>query len=175
VIENEGGVALTVGLDEIQAAPPRKPAPAPEAAEPKPPVGDVPPPAAPFPAAAPVQEAAPAAPVASSPARPPKGRRPYWIRACAAAEVPENGSFIADVGGPAMAVFNLGGKFHVLENACPHQGGPLGAGKIEGSVVVCPLHQWKFDIPTGRGLSIPGPCARRYSAVVLGGDVFVGV
>jgi nitrite reductase/ring-hydroxylating ferredoxin subunit len=89
--------------------------------------------------------------------------------------VPPNGSLIVDLGGPALAVFNLNGKFHVLENACPHQGGSLGGGKLEGSVVVCPMHQWKFDVPTGKGLSIPGPCARRFSAVVLGGDVYVGI
>ena len=82
---------------------------------------------------------------------------------------------VVDLGGPPLAVFNLSGTFHVLSNVCPHQGGSLGEGKVEGSVVVCPLHQWKFDIQTGKGLSIPGPCARRYSAAVLGDDLYVGI
>jgi nitrite reductase (NADH) small subunit len=37
----------------------------------------------------------------------------------------------------------------VLDGVCPHEGGPLGEGIIEGSRVVCPWHAYAFDLRTG--------------------------
>jgi len=42
------------------------------------------------------------------------------------------------------------GRFYALENACPHQGGPLADGHLEGALVTCPWHAWCFDVRTGR-------------------------
>jgi nitrite reductase/ring-hydroxylating ferredoxin subunit len=54
------------------------------------------------------------------------------------------------VGDHEVAVFNVDGHFHAIENFCPHQGGPLAEGFIEGSVVTCPWHAWCFDVTDGR-------------------------
>ena len=48
-----------------------------------------------------------------------------------------------------IALFNLDGHIFALDNTCPHAGGPLGEGSIEGEHVTCPWHGWKFHIPTG--------------------------
>jgi nitrite reductase/ring-hydroxylating ferredoxin subunit len=53
------------------------------------------------------------------------------------------------VGDREVAVFNVEGGFHAVENACPHQGGPLAEGFIEGAMVTCPWHAWCFDVRTG--------------------------
>jgi nitrite reductase/ring-hydroxylating ferredoxin subunit len=37
-----------------------------------------------------------------------------------------------------------------FEGICPHQGGPLAEGLVEGTMVTCPWHGWQFDIPTGK-------------------------
>ena len=41
---------------------------------------------------------------------------------------------IVDVGGRSIGVFNVGGRYYALRNACPHQGGPLCAGQLWGSL-----------------------------------------
>ena len=42
------------------------------------------------------------------------------------------------------------GKFSALDNACPHQGGPLGEGSIENGLLRCPWHGWDFDPCNGQ-------------------------
>jgi nitrite reductase (NADH) small subunit len=54
------------------------------------------------------------------------------------------------VGGREIAVFNVGGTFFALDNTCPHQGGPLAEGWIEGAQVTCPWHAWTFNLADGK-------------------------
>jgi len=56
-----------------------------------------------------------------------------------------------------IALFNLDGHIFALDNTCPHAGGPLGEGSIEGEHVACPWHGWKFHIPTGVCQKNPTP------------------
>jgi nitrite reductase (NADH) small subunit len=57
------------------------------------------------------------------------------------------------VAGIAVAVFRArSGALFATEPSCPHQGGPLADGLLGGSVVVCPLHGYRFDLATGRPL-----------------------
>ncbi len=54
------------------------------------------------------------------------------------------------VGEREIALFNVAGRYHAIENSCPHQGGPLAEGWIDGTRVTCPWHAWCFDVTTGR-------------------------
>ena len=49
-----------------------------------------------------------------------------------------------------VAVFRTrqGGLFATQAN-CPHRGGPLADGLIGENTVICPLHDWNFDLATG--------------------------
>lgn len=49
-----------------------------------------------------------------------------------------------------IALFNIDGEFYALENSCPHQGGPIADGWLEGPTVTCPWHGWCFDVRTGK-------------------------
>jgi nitrite reductase (NADH) small subunit len=62
-----------------------------------------------------------------------------------------------EIGDERIAVFHTraGGVFAV-QAECPHKGGPLADGLVGGSVVICPLHSWKFDLSTG--LAVFGDC-----------------
>ncbi len=48
-----------------------------------------------------------------------------------------------------VAVFNVDGKFYAMEGTCPHAGGPLGDGFLDGTTVTCPWHGWQFDVTNG--------------------------
>ena len=66
-----------------------------------------------------------------------------------AAELAEGQGRSIEVEGRRIAIFHLGGEFFALDGRCPHRGGPVGEGWIEGGRVYCPLHGWSFDISTG--------------------------
>ncbi len=49
-----------------------------------------------------------------------------------------------------VAIFNVAGAYYALDGVCPHQGGPLGKGRLDGCVLTCPWHGWQFDVRDGR-------------------------
>ena len=56
-------------------------------------------------------------------------------------------SFIVE--GRRIALYNVGGSFHATQDICLHKGGLLGKGTLDGPVVTCPLHGWRFNVVTG--------------------------
>jgi nitrite reductase/ring-hydroxylating ferredoxin subunit len=73
-----------------------------------------------------------------------------FVSVAPVSEVPPGEARAFVVGDREVAVFNVDGAFHAIENACPHQGGPLAEGFIDGKVVTCPWHAWCFDVTDGR-------------------------
>lgn len=74
---------------------------------------------------------------------------PRFVRVAAAHEIAPGTAAIFPVGRYEVAVFEVAGEFYALENCCPHQGGPLGEGWLDGPMVTCPWHGWCFDVRTG--------------------------
>jgi nitrite reductase (NADH) small subunit len=62
---------------------------------------------------------------------------------------------VVDVDGRSLAVFNVDGRFYAIDNTCPHRGGPLGEGDVDGTIVVCPWHGWRWDVTTGSNANNP--------------------
>jgi 3-phenylpropionate/trans-cinnamate dioxygenase ferredoxin subunit len=54
------------------------------------------------------------------------------------------------IGGTAIALANVGGKFFAMSNSCPHAGGPIGDGKLDEHKVTCPYHGWSYDVRDGK-------------------------
>ncbi len=76
---------------------------------------------------------------------------PKWVRVASIGEIaPGRAKYVA-LGDLELAVFHLTGpdRFVVVKNSCPHAGGNLSAGRIEGNVVTCPWHDWAFDLDSG--------------------------
>lgn len=48
-----------------------------------------------------------------------------------------------------VAVFKIDGELFAIDDACPHVGGSLGDGKLDGKIVACPLHDWQFNVTNG--------------------------
>jgi len=57
--------------------------------------------------------------------------------------------------GRGVALFNVEGELFALDNTCPHAGGPLGEGTLQGDIVRCPWHGWTFNVRTGQCLKNP--------------------
>lgn len=93
----------------------------------------------------------------------------------AADDVPPGGSAEVVADGRIFAVYNVDGRFHVLDGICPHAGGPLGKGMLQGCVVTCPWHGWQFDVTTGQHQLSDGICQPGYDAEVVDGMVTISV
>ena len=48
-----------------------------------------------------------------------------------------------------FALANYEGEFYATQPACLHLKGPLGQGTLEGAVLACPWHGWRYDVRTG--------------------------
>ena len=75
---------------------------------------------------------------------------PDWINIGRIDDVPAGTGREFTVGDRILAVYNVGGKFYAMDGICPHAGGPLGAGSLDGCIVTCPWHGWQFDVSTGQ-------------------------
>ena len=70
-----------------------------------------------------------------------------------------------------VAVFNVGGNFCATQAKCPHRGGQLTQGKLDGSTVTCPLHGSQFNVCSGDVLRGPAIDPLMTYRVVVEGDV----
>lgn len=79
------------------------------------------------------------------------------------------------VGDRQVAVFRLrDGTLRALDAVCPHRGGPLADGLLDGRVVVCPLHGFTYDLASGAETSNGGAPVWAYSVTVMqGGELRV--
>ena len=81
---------------------------------------------------------------------------------------------VVEADGETIALFNVEGTFYAMGNTCPHRGGPLGEGALDGHVVTCPLHGAQFDVRTGEVLRPPAATGvKSYLARVEGEDVLI--
>jgi len=76
--------------------------------------------------------------------------------------------------GEAIAIFHLGEHFYAIDDACTHEDAPLGEGEVRGTTVVCPYHDWVYDIPTGTCLTEPSRPVGCFRTKVEDGFVWVG-
>ena len=63
---------------------------------------------------------------------------PEYVRVAQASELEPNHGKLVEVQGKKIALFNVDGKFHAIDNTCTHRGGPLSEGELEGDEVTCP-------------------------------------
>jgi thiamine pyrophosphate-dependent acetolactate synthase large subunit-like protein/nitrite reductase/ring-hydroxylating ferredoxin subunit len=82
---------------------------------------------------------------------------------------------VARAGHHTVALSKTADGWGAITNRCPHQGGPLGEGMIEGCWLICPWHGWEYDPKTGE---TPGPFDDRvpsYAVEIRDNRVFVRV
>jgi nitrite reductase/ring-hydroxylating ferredoxin subunit len=73
------------------------------------------------------------------------------------------------------AVFNVDGKFHAMDGACRHMKANLATGRLNGPHVDCFMHGWRYDVTTGRCLTVETGSVRTYPVKVEGGAIQIGI
>ena len=79
------------------------------------------------------------------------------------------------VAGKEVALFNVDGTVFAMEDACLHQGSSLGNGNLQGKVVTCLGHGWKYDVTTGFVLHVPDYGVATYPVQIVDGKIMVAV
>jgi len=88
-------------------------------------------------------------------------------------ELPE-GALIEIVQGEDLyALCNVAGEVRAMSGVCPHNGGPLGQGALDGSVVTCPWHAFEFDSATGACLIDDALRVTTYPVRIEAGEILV--
>jgi nitrite reductase/ring-hydroxylating ferredoxin subunit len=87
-----------------------------------------------------------------------------WTKLASVEDCPAGRAKFVTVGDVDLAIFHLANPdgFVVTRNSCPHAGGSLATGDIEGHTVTCPWHHWAFDLDTGRCINAENVTLRRY-------------
>ncbi len=99
-----------------------------------------------------------------------------FIRIASVEEVGEPGSVItASDGDHEYAISNIDGTYHVIDNDCIHEGGPLGLGTLKDGIIECPWHAWQFDAKTGACLTQTGKGVKCYDVVVEDGEIKIAI
>jgi nitrite reductase (NADH) small subunit len=109
----------------------------------------------------------------------------------AVADIPPGGRKIVRVEGREVGIFNVGGAFYALKNACAHQGARVCLGKVvgtalpsdvyefrygrEGEILRCPWHEWEYDIKTGQAIFDPKVRIVTYPVEVDGDHIVVTI
>ncbi|MFQ5691881.1 MAG: Rieske (2Fe-2S) protein [Nitrospinota bacterium] len=96
-----------------------------------------------------------------------------YVRVGAVGDFPEGQGRIVSAARKPIAVFRVDGTLYAVNGVCPHMGGPIGAGKVEGTIVSCPYHNMRFDVKTGESADSFDHALRTYSIKVEGGDVYI--
>lgn len=102
-------------------------------------------------------------------------RMPSFVKMATLDDLPPGSSREVEHEGRIYALFNVEGVISAIDGLCPHQGGPLADGPIEGTLVTCPWHGWQFDVRTGKTTLNNRLTQPVFEVKVDGRDVLVAV
>jgi 3-phenylpropionate/trans-cinnamate dioxygenase ferredoxin component len=97
------------------------------------------------------------------------------VRVSSLADAPHEGEVgVFEVEGRSLCVANVAGELFAIDNICTHDGGPLGEGSLWQGQVECPRHGARFDLKTGRPVTLPAVTpVKTYEVQVEGDEVKV--
>ena len=99
----------------------------------------------------------------------------HWVELINLADLPQGRGRTISVGTVELALFATGDKVVAFKSHCPHRGGPLGEGSVEGDSVFCPLHGWEFRLHDGTCVNRPDRPAITFPVEIRDGKVFVSL
>ena len=101
-------------------------------------------------------------------------KRPPFVKVSTTGEIPPGTVKHLVVHDKPIALCNVESVFYAVNAVCPHMGGPLASGRLEGYVLACPWHGWTFDVRSGLPDHPGGHSLSAYEVRVEGNDILVG-
>ena len=93
-----------------------------------------------------------------------------FVKIATTADIPSGKVAVYEVDGRQIAVCNVDGTFYAIDDVCTHDGGSLDQGELEGDQIECPRHGARFDVKTGRALTLPAVIPVQSYPVQVNGD-----
>lgn len=99
-----------------------------------------------------------------------------WIEVGQLDEIPKLGARIVRTDEGDIAVFrNAEDEVFALRDRCPHRGGPLSQGIVNGRKVTCPLHNWNIYLDSGEAVAPDEGCAASFPVRMEGTTIFLSL
>ena len=98
-----------------------------------------------------------------------------YVKVMSEEDLPIGKSAIISAGEDEIALFNYKGKYYAVANKCPHRGAPLGEGRIEEGIVICPNHEWRFKLESGANMQNPELFIPTYPVKVKNENIYIGL
>lgn len=92
-------------------------------------------------------------------------------------DLPNGERLFIEIDNESIVVFNIGGQYFAIADLCSHDNGPLGEGEFDGEFQIsCPRHGAKFDVRTGKALTLPAvEDIPAYPVRVVEGEIQIGL
>lgn len=99
-----------------------------------------------------------------------------YVNVADVADVAPGEAKLVTAGDGRVALFNVGGTCHAVDDTCTHRGGPLSDGTLDGDVVTCPWHGARFCVRDGQAQGPPAPGnVKAYPVRVTNGSIEIEV
>jgi nitrite reductase/ring-hydroxylating ferredoxin subunit len=72
-----------------------------------------------------------------------------WVPVLEANELQEGSMKLVDAEGSPVLLVKVFGQIFAIDNRCPHMSCGFSGGSLDGYVIICPCHDWRFDLRTG--------------------------
>lgn len=95
------------------------------------------------------------------------------IRVASLAELPENAPYPVVAAGVDVVLVRRGDDVSALYGRCAHRGALMADGRVEGDLVVCGVHGWRYQIDSGISPVNPAVTLATFPAWVSDGSVYV--
>ena len=103
-------------------------------------------------------------------------KKAVQVMVCGVNDLKTGVGYSAAVKGKQLALFrHADGRIFAVDAECPHAGGPLGEGTVKNCEVTCPLHDYRFDLVSGRCSTDPGLTLQTYPVFVEDNQVWVEI
>ena len=88
-------------------------------------------------------------------------------------ELKEGTMKLLSVEGTPVLMIKQFGEIFAIDNRCPHQGCGFSGGTLDGLVIVCPCHAWRFNLRTGEHENEPAMKLTRFEWKIKAGKIWV--
>lgn len=104
------------------------------------------------------------------------GEAYVFLKVATREEIPVGQRLFLEINDEPIVIINLAGTLFAIGDVCTHDEGPLGDGEIDDHQIICPRHGARFDLRTGKALTLPAVVdIPVYPVRIEGDDVFIGI
>ena len=96
-----------------------------------------------------------------------------WIKVADTAKLDDSRPLPTYPKGLGLLLVRADDAVYAIANRCPHMACPLEAGDLDGHILACPCHDWRFDVRTGVFVDAPEITVPTYPVRIEDGAVYV--